>query len=76
MQRTAYTKAYRVYVYIGKVRYYANSLDSSTGRVSWRTFEQSYPDHFDYNTAKDIWSRYLDQSPRLQKILIDASEEV
>lgn len=71
------TLAYRVYIYLGKVRYYANRLEetTTTWRVSWKTFQEEYPDCFDKHEASCIRLKYLDQNVKYEEVYVEREEE-
>lgn len=77
MQYTAPTKAYRVYIYLGNIRYYANRLPetTTTWRVSWRTRQEEYPDHWTFYEYNCIKLKYMDQGVRFEEVYLAGEEE-
>lgn len=72
------TVAYRLYIWLGKDRFYANRSKtySTTGRVDWRKKSELYPCHFDYKEADKIMMAYADQHVRYEEVFLsDESEE-
>lgn len=67
------TTGYRLYIWIGSVRYYANRSDTSPlPRVRWSPFDKEYPDRFDYVDAQSIQTFYIDQKVKVEEVrLVD-----
>lgn len=64
-------RAYRLYIWIGSVRYYANRSDTQPlPRVRWSLKSQEYPDHFDYYTTAKIREFYIDQAIKVEEVIL------
>ena len=65
---------YRVYMYLGTDRYYANRSDPPTTKneFRWRTKEQEYPDHFTWNEVKRIKDKWMDA--RHEQVVLQPEE--
>lgn len=71
------TRAYRAYIWIGNVRYYANrpANSTTTRKLSWRTAAEEYPSHFTWYELKEIKEWYLDQNVKYEEIYLNAEED-
>lgn len=67
----SFTRAYRLYVWLGSVRYYANRSDPELlPRVRWSSRSQEYPDHFTHREASMIKEFYIDQAVRIEEVIL------
>mgnify|MGYP001612676976 CR=1 FL=1 len=75
--RSRIHKAYRAYIWLGNVRYYANKLPetTTTWHVKWRSSVEEYPDHFSWYEFNCIRLKYLDQHVRNEEVYLEREEE-
>lgn len=68
----SFTRAYRLFIWIGSVRYYANRSEETptTGLVRWLTKDQEYPDHFTRYQAARIREFYIDQNIKVEEVIL------
>ncbi len=65
------TRAYRLYIWIGSVRYYANRSDTQPlPRVTWKTKAQEYPDHYARYEVALIREFYIDQAIKIEEVIL------
>lgn len=62
-----YKKMYRVYVKLGRVKYYANGM---LDHIRWKTTEEEYPEHYSWNEMRTIRVKYCDQLPRYEEVML------
>ena len=63
-------KRYRLYVWLGHDRYYANRSTLPLPHVGWFTKSAAYPDHYTEAEMKEIKAQYSEQAIRVEEIYV------